>query len=266
MAMNATEAFCAWTRLPFYCGNVYLTPRQLDDFLLAENVEVIEGEGAFFVLENTGLFSRLHYFAESKEHLDKALVKLLLQVAADRSVVVDILQRNGKAAGDVAAFGGAGFEQLGRLTRMNMAPIVVSVDRQDADLTIERAGAFDASEILIALEKAFDTRVSRLPDLSTVACWAEEGGVFVARLNGVLAGVALFKDYGSMRPCLDQLLTISEYRGMGVATSLLEEALSHFDARQRPYLWAVDSALSYYEKIGFTSDGLTDTIMVYERR
>lgn len=110
------------------------------------------------------------------------------------------------------------------------------------------------------------------PDLSDAAGWNQTredwarllrlspDGYFGLHVDGKLAATAGAVCYGRDLAWIGMVLTLPEYRGLGLARRLLDHLLSTLDGRNIPVLKldATEMGISLYEQMGFTAESVVE--------
>ena len=245
-----------------YCTNSFTPTALLIERLAKEGVVTARTDDVLLVFEGLGSFTRFEYYAASPASLVEALGDAR-ELWFRSDLVADVVYRKIEPE-VISVLKKFGFNELDLLTRMR-ADCKRSFCGGRVD-SVEHAAAGEVGELLNILRGTFDERVSRLPSERDLASLASQGGVFVERVQGVVAGIAVFKDISGPCPILDQIMTRPEYMGQGIASRLLERARQELFIEKDFFLWAASGALTYYEKLEFEADGLKDCILCYERR
>ena len=239
--------------------NISMLPANLQIVLDKPGTRMIRGDHSLLILEQEETFSRLHGFAGGQKGVEETVSGLS---SCDQTVVADIVGRAEQVTKAVQQWlRPAGMVHIASLQRMSQ-PIPETVAPKTCG---ELAVSSDTETLYRMLHDTFNPHISRLPTRKALAERVEKGDIYVIRRDGQIACMAMFDRLSQKVTLLEQLATHEQFRGLGLASQILQNVHEYSPLATSLQLWCVmqdERACSFYEANGYTADGLIDCILV----
>lgn len=239
--------------------NINMLPANLQIILDKPGTRMIRGDHSLLILEQEETFSRLHGFASGQKGVEETVSGLS---SCDQIVVADIVGRAEQVRkANQQWLCPAGMVHIASLQRMSQ-PIPETVAPKTCG---ELAASSDTETLYRMLYDTFNPHISRLPTRKALAERVEKGDIYVIRRDGQIACMAMFDRLSQKVTLLEQLATHEQFRGLGLASQILQNVHEYSPLATSLQLWCVmqdKRACSFYEANGYTADGLIDCILV----
>lgn len=246
-----------------YLSNSFLNRIQLEELLRKSSTEVMVTEGAVVILEKEDSFYRVNFFVKDLPSLQKA--ETLLE-SFQIPVVADFVRKKNQPQPLFDALSKYGFRPYCRFVRMTKMIDEYSTSFE-ADQLIRVARLEEAEYVYSSILSEFDAYSAHFPSREDIRKAIASQEIFISENEGDLQGFVYVESISQRMACIRYIVVEEKFRGMGVASRLINSRLATMSLGAMCYLWVEDRnpAINLYEKIGFVSDGMEDRIMVNEK-
>lgn len=252
----------AKTNTTAFCTNFFPSVPKLQGWIdHAEFFGELHDEAAFFLRKDRD-FWHLYFCAANSETLNRE-IKMLTHIRKE-PVVIDLVGHESALNELAAPLEAGGFRPYCRLQRM--ARLGQSLDPKPADDSKTSVGYADLSDVRPVFDMicgAFDRYAEQLPMLYEVKAAIENRQVFVAKHEGMLAGLLFFETQG-LTSMLRYWLVGGKFRTFHLGSALMNHYLVSQNNVRRFLLWVLsgnESAIQKYRHYGYAADGLVDLVL-----
>lgn len=239
--------------------NAPFSPDAFSDEVAGETLYGEEIPGGLLLLRRREGFDRLSFylqpgadFSQWKPEQD-VVTEFPAKPGDPGAVMLNVLLEN------------AGFQK--KFTRIRMQRTGDSASQVHGQCSVTLAQISDCSAVLAFLYRFYDMQTGCLPTARELTRHIREGGVILAFLDGMPAGVLhMVRNRNTVQ--LRHIAVEPRFRGCGIGSEMLEFYFAHQEAC-KCQLWVAEdngSARRLYEKNGFVPDGWTSTVWSYERK
>lgn len=242
-----------------YSTNLYAAVDQLDRWLAAAPLWMLQAPGTLLVLRPDRDFQRIYHAAEDLLALTEALATL-----PPGRYVTDLVGRGEGLDRACAAYAGAGFGHHAFLARMSCTQAPAALAASD---TMVAATSADVPAVAAFLDRLLDRLAEQLPDRDELFAAAAEGRLLVVRHDATVTGMLMYDIKGQLAH-LRFWHVAPEAWGKGVGRRLMIDFLARCAAMRRIVLWVIGDnhrSIAIYRHYGFVADGLVDCIMTLQK-
>ena len=122
------------------------------------------------------------------------------------------------------------------------------------DVIVKIVESDDEKEFVIAIRRIVFIQELNIPEHMEIDDNEDLATYVLANIGSEYVGTARWRDTNSGIK-LERFAVLSEYRSYGVGTAMTKFILNELDHSKLIYLNAQESAISFYEKLGFDSVG-----------
>jgi len=242
--------------------NAFFTTQQLQ-FMIDSNKATIKiSDDAVIILVEEEWLVRLYFYATAFDSLKQILN--MLPPHSSKAIIADVIGKNPQAEKLACEMQKLSFCKHNELIRMNRLP------KEFTEKTISNviiATPDKGNEIMNILYNEFDVYTSHLPTKERILKSITNKEITIAIQQEKIIGLAYFETLGERLKYLYQMVVDKNFRGKGIADSLLMYTFEHSSRDTSFQLWVETNnqrAIGKYQKYNFIPNGLVDYIMLYK--
>ena len=122
------------------------------------------------------------------------------------------------------------------------------------DVNVKIVESADEKEFVISIRRIVFIQELNIPEHMEIDDNEDLATYVLAKVEGKNVGTARWRETNSGIK-LERFAVLNEYRSYGVGTAMTKFILKQLDQSKLIYLNAQESAISFYEKLGFDSTG-----------
>ena len=122
------------------------------------------------------------------------------------------------------------------------------------DVNVKIVESHDEKEFVISIRRIVFIQELNIPEHMEIDDNEDLATYVLAKVEGKNVGTARWRETNSGIK-LERFAVLNEYRSYGVGTAMTKFILKQLDQSKLIYLNAQESAISFYEKLGFDSTG-----------
>ena len=122
------------------------------------------------------------------------------------------------------------------------------------DVNVKIVESDDEKEFVISIRRIVFIQELNIPEHMEIDDNEDLATYVLAKVEGKIVGTARWRETKSGIK-LERFAVLNEYRSYGVGTAMTKFILKQLDQSKLIYLNAQESAISFYEKLGFDSTG-----------
>lgn len=242
--------------------NFYISREDWDDYINAGTVSMVASTGSVLVFRKKPRFYVLYFFISDIK--DFSLIMRRIFQAKNRNYVTDIVYKNNCFAEIIGVLQSNGFIKRVIYERMVLKQKYAYKETSFSGLV--HAQLSDVDGIYELMYNNFDEFSDQLPSKNEIskAINSDKNDIIILKNNsGLILNMFWFVKQGKTVHWRYWIIH-PEFRGKGLGTKLVVQALSRYSEAERVILWVRDNnprAIALHKKLGFVSDNLTDCVM-----
>jgi predicted GNAT family N-acyltransferase len=122
------------------------------------------------------------------------------------------------------------------------------------DVNVKIVESYDEKEFVISIRRIVFIQELNIPEHMEIDDNEDLATYVLAKVEGKNVGTARWRETNSGIK-LERFAVLNQYRSYGVGTAMTKFILKQLDQSKLIYLNAQESAISFYEKLGFDSTG-----------
>ncbi len=122
------------------------------------------------------------------------------------------------------------------------------------DVNVKIVETYDEKEFVISIRRIVFIQELNIPEHMEIDDNEDLATYVLAKVEGKNVGTARWRETNSGIK-LERFAVLNQYRSYGVGTAMTKFILKQLDQSKLIYLNAQESAISFYEKLGFDSIG-----------
>ena len=122
------------------------------------------------------------------------------------------------------------------------------------DVNVKIVETYDEKEFVISIRRIVFIQELNIPEHMEIDDNEDLATYVLAKVEGKNVGTARWRETNSGIK-LERFAVLNQYRSYGVGTAMTKFILKQLDQSKLIYLNAQESAISFYEKLGFDSTG-----------
>ena len=122
------------------------------------------------------------------------------------------------------------------------------------DVNVKIVESDDEKEFVISIRRIVFIQELNIPEHMEIDDNEDLATYVLAKVEGKIVGTARWRETNSGIK-LERFAVLNQYRSYGVGTAMTKFILKQLDQSKLIYLNAQESAISFYEKLGFDSTG-----------
>lgn len=149
-------------------------------------------------------------------------------------------------------------------TSLRRMSLLLKDNKFENEATVIYAQEYDVDEIYGLFHSSFNPISERIPTKTMFKKYINSDSILVMKIQNKIAGVAVI-DIQKKTMYLKHIVTNPNFRGQGIATSLLNKAFFLSKNCIRYILWVIEnnySAIGLYKKFGYEFETLTNYTIV----
>jgi len=241
--------------------NAFFTTQQLQSMIDSNEATIKISDDAVVILAEEERLVRLYFYAAAFNLLKQ--ISNMLPSRTSKAIITDVVGRNPQAEKLACELQKLNFCKQNELIRMNRLPL------EFTEITVSNvivATPEKGNEIMNILYDEFDVYTSHLPTEEKILKSITNKEITIVIQQEKIVGFAYFETLGERVKYLYQIVVDKNFRGKGIADSLLTYTFEHSSKDTSFQLWVEANnqrAISKYQKYNFVPNGLVDYIMLY---
>lgn len=241
--------------------NAFFSTQQLKSMIDSNEANVKISDDAVVILAEEERLVRLYFYAASFNSLRQILN--MLPSRTSKTIIADVVGKKPQTEKLICELQKLTFRKHNELIRMTRLP----QDFTQTNISNVIVAAPDkADEIMNILYNEFDVYTSHLPTKEKTLKSIANKEITIVVQQEKIVGLAYFETLGERVKYLYQIVVDKNFRGKGIADSLLTYTFEHSSKDTSFQLWVEANnqrAISKYQKYNFVPNGLVDYIMLY---
>ena len=247
-----------------YCTNFFQVPKKLQSRIEQGDLFLEESPGAAFFFSADHDFWRIHFCAAGPDVLKRQFNSL--PALKTEPLVIDILEQENQTEGILTVIKSIGFRPYARLCRLTRNGSAQPAPNSSGESQAVCAAPEDVPNIFELIDSSFDRYAEQIPKLSDIELAVKNRHILIVKHDQTVAGLLYFETQGTAST-IRYWLVAQKFRALNYGSMLMRSYLAAHGAIKRFTLWVMAdnaAALQKYQHYGYTSDKLTDHVLVNE--
>lgn len=231
--------------------NCFIDRQSYDAEIAAGTLFIHEYDGGLYIIKQRDGFAILYFYLDSP-------ASVIDQIPENSVIEIPYRERDEGLKSVAERFADSGTTKL--FSRVRLTKIAEPTEYSDEHISV--ANEDDSDEIAGLLYKSFDRLTGCLPSRDVLDEDIHNGNILVYRDGGKVVGLLQLKNDKATTE-IRHLAVDENYRGQGIASSLVKSYLS--DKKGRARVWVREDytdARRVYENNGYEPDGMKSTVLI----